>query len=84
METGYIYGGQCIYGVTPATQPKSDKMETKLYKALDERIKEYNKKITHYNKICDYNRASEFSFKISEIISIQMLMIELSKEVENG
>lgn len=59
-------------------------METKLYKALDKRIEDYNKKIIHYNKMCDYNRAAEYSFKISEIISIQMLMLELDKEVENG
>lgn len=82
--TDYIVSTQRIYNIQPATQTKPDKMETKLYKILNDRIEEYKIKVTHYNKMCDYNRAAEHSFKISEILSIQMLMIELSKEVENG
>lgn len=85
MEIGYKVGGQCIYNIQPATQiTKTNTMENKLYQILNERIEDYKKREDHYNKLCDYYRASEFSFKISEILSIQMLMIELSKEVENG
>ena len=54
-------------------------METELYKELNKRIEEYNQLIKKYNNSADYLKAAEYSFKISEILSIQMLMLDLNK-----
>lgn len=79
MQTGYIIGGQCIYGITPATQTKPDKMG-KLKQYIADRKAQCQKEQDHNHKMCNFGKAAEMAFKQEELIRLEIFLAEMENE----